>query len=165
MKIKSYVLGCLLICTTVGILPGAYASPGKTYFGISAGTSDDEFFDETDTGIKFLLGYQASSNVSVEAAYVDLGTFFGVFSESGLALNAVGMLPAGDNLSIFGKIGLFSWEFESGGFSETGTDIAYGFGLDFTVNKQISLVAEYEVFDVFDADVSLLSLGLKFYFK
>ncbi len=167
MTVKSIVLGCALIAANLFILPGTYAAAGDKYFGISVGSSDDDVFNETDTGIKLILGFQPSDVVALEIAYVDLGDFdtiFGSVSQSGIALNAIGKIPLNNDVALTGKLGMYSWDISLGSASNTGTDLAYGFGVEVKVSKEVSIVAEYEMFDVDDGDVSLISGGAKFYF-
>lgn len=165
MTIRSILLGCTLILANLFILPTTYAAAGDKYFGISVGSSDDDVFNETDTGIKLILGFQPSDVVALEIAYVDLGDFIGdVVSQSGIALNAIGKIPLNNDVAITGKLGMFSWDISAGSLSNTGTDLAYGFGVEVKVSKEVAIVAEYEMFDVDDGDVSLISGGAKFYF-
>jgi len=67
-------------------------------------------------------------------------------------------------LGIFAKYGMVSWDAEItiDGLSEAedGSDPAYGVGAKIAIGS-IDLRAEYEVFDIEDAeDVSMISVGL-----
>ena len=168
MKIKSIVLGCTLVAANLLILPITYAAAGDKYFGLSVGSSDADTPNETDTGIKLILGFQPSDAVALEIAYVDLGDFdtggSGSLSISGIALNAIGKIPLNNDIAITGKLGMYTWDTDLSPGSDSGTDLAYGFGVEVKVSKEVAIVAEYEMFDVDDGDVSLISGGAKFYF-
>ena len=47
--------------------------------------------------------------------------------------------------------------------SDDGSDMGYGLGLSFGLGS-VSVRGEYEVYDVEDADVSMLSLGVVYQF-
>lgn len=50
-------------------------------------------------------------------------------------------------------------------FSDDGTDLTYGFGVNIGVSNQMSVRAEWENFtDISGGDVSLISAGLTFNF-
>lgn len=132
--------------------------------------------DEDDTAYKAFVGYNfdlPSINLGVEAGYVDFG-------EPDVALN-VGELqfdPTGINLwgiagieagpvDIFGKLGYIAWDVDARAlgesFSDSGSDIGYGLGIGFGVGP-VQIRGEYEVYDIEDADVSMLSLGVVYRF-
>lgn len=133
-------------------------------------------FDASDTSYKLIAGWRFLDWFSVEANYVDLGTasdrIEGQRIEtdvSGVSLAAVGFLPIGP-VDLFAKLGAINWNADvaapgtglSG--SEDGTDFAYGIGAQFRV-WSLGLRAEYERFDVSDADtVDLISVGVTWTF-
>lgn len=75
--------------------------------------------DETDTAWKAFAGYRFSRNLAIEGGYMDLGEFsvrrnmtapaIGSVAASieatGWFVDAVGILPVGTNLELFGKLG------------------------------------------------------------
>jgi OOP family OmpA-OmpF porin len=91
---------------------------------------------------------------------------------SGLNASSVGRLPLGDAFALFGKIGFASYDAEVsariGGASASedasDEDLTYGVGGEFRVGQAFGLRAEYEVLDISDADVNLISLGGVFRF-
>jgi len=130
-------------------------------------------FDEDDFAWKAFGGYNFDLtviNLAIEAGYVNLGSpsgdllgipvkvdvdGFDVFGVFGFNLGPVG---------IFAKAGVISWDAEISvdglGDSDDGSDPAYGVGAKIAIGS-IDLRAEYELFDIEDAeDVSMLSVGL-----
>ncbi|MEE4639753.1 MAG: outer membrane beta-barrel protein [Wenzhouxiangella sp.] len=129
-------------------------------------------FDDGDSAWKVFGGLNFDAfviDLAVEGGYVDFGgpseqvagndvrfdlNGWDVFGLAGVELGPVG---------VFAKAGLIDWSADatvngtrvSG---DSGTDPAYGVGLRFSLFST-ELRAEYEFFDIDNADVSLLSLG------
>jgi OOP family OmpA-OmpF porin len=175
----------------------AFAQP---YIGFSAGQSDvDESMvipglldpggtvDGKDGAFKLFGGYQFNPNFALEAALVDLGdvSYSGFFTgtpggpvsggriqNSGLNLSAVGVVPLGQRLVLFGKVGMFLWYSEAsdvtGGFAfyseEDGADLSIGLGASVAIGQRVSLRAEWERFDLSNVGVDLVTVGFTFRF-
>ena len=86
----------------------------------------------------------------------------------GLSLSALGFLPIGP-VDLFARVGAIDWDAELsapgiGRGSDDGTDLTYGVGAQFRV-WGLSLRAEYEVFDISDADtVDMISASVTWTF-
>lgn len=159
------------------------------YIGASAGgaTVDAQFdtstipelpssFDEDDTAYKVFAGYKFDLPLvalGVEGGYVDFGepdvtidTTELVLDPTGVSLFGVATLDAG-LIDIFAKLGYISWDVKATiageSFSDDGSDMGYGAGLSFGLGP-VDIRGEYEVFDIEDADVSMLSVGIVFQF-
>jgi outer membrane immunogenic protein len=130
-------------------------------------------FNEDDFAWKAFGGFNFDLpviNLAVEGGYVNLGgpsgdllgapvevttDGFDVFGVVGVDLGPLG---------VFAKYGMISWdaEFSVDGLAEAedGSDPAYGVGASIGLGS-VNLRAEYEVFDIADAeDVSLVSVGI-----
>jgi len=156
----------LVMLISVSITPSAFAVEVGPYFGFSLGTADDDILNEDDSGFKIFGGTNLSEQYGFEIAFVDLGEYVGgAISQSGLAFDLVGYFPVAQNVDIFGKVGLFLWTVDIGPFSDDGTDLTYGFGVNVGIANQMSVRAEWENFtDISGGDVSLVSAGLTFNF-
>jgi len=161
-----------------------FAADNGIYLGASVGQTgvqaDDIGFDGGDfdgdaTGFKAIAGWRFVDWLSVEANYVDLGsgddTVDGEKLEidaSGISLSAIGFLPIGP-VDVFARVGAINWDADVkspsfGSISDDGTDLTYGVGAQFRV-WSLALRAEYEVFDISDADtVDMISLGVTWTF-
>lgn len=135
-----------------------------------------EDIDEDDTAYKVFAGYKFDLPVldlGVEAGYVDFGA-----PEIDVLAEEVDLEPTGINLwgiagieagpvDLFAKLGYISWDIEASvqgqSVSDDGSDLGYGVGLSFGLGS-LSVRGEYEVYDIEDADVSMLSLGLVYQF-
>lgn len=137
--------------------------------------------DEDDTAFKLFVGYKFDLPVidlGIEGGYVDLGepeieidTIIGT-QEIGLETTGINVwgtagLEVGP-VDVFGKFGYISWDVEAGidGFdsvSDDGNDTGYGLGVSFELGS-VQIRGEYEVYDIDDADIEMLSVGIAFYF-
>jgi OOP family OmpA-OmpF porin len=166
-------------------LPALSADNG-IYLGASLGQSgvsvDETFagenfsFDTDSTGFKAIAGWRFLDALAVETNYVDLGSGDDrVGGETiktdvnGVSLSAVGFLPVGP-VDLFARIGVINWNADveipslDASLSDDGTDLTYGVGAQFRV-WSLSLRAEYERFDISDADtVDMVSLGVTWTF-
>lgn len=179
---KKTVLVAALLAATAG------AQAADFYVGGSVGSSkyhaDDDggvrFVDKTDTGYKAFGGVQIIPNFAVEFGYVDMGklraevTPFSVdLKGRGVFVDAVGLLPVTDTVTLFGKVGAFNGKVKGSvngidAGDDSGTDVKFGLGASFAVTPKIAIRAEWERyrFNVFDdkGDTDLASVGVSFKF-
>lgn len=173
--------------TALGLFSvNSQAADNGIYLGASVGQSSTEYdqsfagedfsFDASSTGFKAIAGWRFLDWLAVEGNYVDLGSgddnVLGEKIETdinGVSLSAVGFLPVGP-VDLFARVGAINWnaDLEAPGLgisgSDDGTDLTYGIGAQFRV-WSLSLRAEYEIFDISDADtVDMVSLGVTWTF-
>ena len=103
--------------------------------------------DDSDTTWGLFGGYQISRNFAAELGYHDLGSA----SASGASYDAkawelVGLAawPLTEQFSVYGKLGAFRGEAKAQGLKETNTDVTYGVGLQYDLNKNLGLRGEYQ---------------------
>jgi len=130
-------------------------------------------FDEEDFAWKAFGGYNFDLpviNLAIEGGYVNLGSpsgdLLGLETQIDVdGIDVFGVLGVDlGPLGVFAKYGMVSWDAEItiDGLSEAedGSDPAYGVGAKIAIGS-IDLRAEYELFDIEDAeDVSMISVGL-----
>jgi OOP family OmpA-OmpF porin len=156
----------------------AVAADNGIYLGASVGQSglqiDDFNYDASATGYKLIAGWRFLDWLAVEGNYIDFGSgddrVEGTKIEAeadGISLSAVGFLPVGP-VDLFARVGAVDWSADlsapgigSGG--DDGTDLTYGVGAQFRV-WSLSIRAEYEMFDISDADLDMISLGVTWTF-
>lgn len=203
------VTGGLLAGQAVAAEQGGYAgfAIGQSRANVDKGDIDSAFsalglgsnttVDETDIGFKIYGGYQFNRNFALEGGYTDLGkaTSHTIVTSGGsgtgdaewkaysIDLSALGMLPVGNQISLFGRAGLSFWNLDfrftavgPGGIgiaseSTSGVSPLLGIGAIFKFTPQLALRAEFERhFSVGDnnttgkSDIDLVSLGLQFRF-
>jgi OOP family OmpA-OmpF porin len=172
------------------------ASPAfaQTYFGGALGSSAASLSTivipgstasmstktETDSGVKFLVGYKIRPNFALEGGYVNLGKFSSttnmtaptVGSEksetksSGWSMMAVSFINLTPSFAAFGKAGGYygttTVDLSTSGTvvlspgvavsnSKSAFSLAYGIGIQYDITKAISVRAEIERFPDLDA--------------
>ena len=174
---RKQILTGLVATLALTTLPAVAADNG-IYLGASVGQSglqiDDFDYDADATGYKLIAGWRFLDWLAVEGNYIDFGsgddTVAGTKIETeadGFSLSAVGFLPIGP-VDLFARVGAVDWsaDLSSPGFgrgSDDGTDLTYGIGAQFRV-WSLSIRAEYEMFDVSDADLDMISVGVTWTF-
>lgn len=133
--------------------------------------------DEDDTALKAFIGYRFELpviSVGIEGGYVDLGEPDILvagdplqFDVTGVNLWGLASLDLG-LFDVFGKLGYISWDVEAdylgASASEDGSDLGYGIGAAFDLGP-LQIRGEYEIYDLDDTDVSMLSVGLAYQFN
>lgn len=140
------------------------------YIGGSIGINDDE-----ESVWRVLGGYQVHRNLAVELGYTDLGdmTVGGRPAEANAwELVGVGLFPLNESFSLLGKLGAYRGEAEGGGLRETRTDLTYGLGAEYNMNRNLGLRLEWQRYTDFGggafgsrADQDILSLGAIYRFR
>jgi Outer membrane protein beta-barrel domain len=171
---------------TVLLLASATATAADNGFYVGAGvgqanveiddlgTLSGDDFKGDDTGYKFIVGFRPLDWLGLEANYVNFGkpedtvaTLTGpqtVKTEGdGISAFAIGFLALGP-VDIYAKGGIITFDTQLAGFSEEGTELAYGVGAQFRL-LGLSIRAEYEIFEA-DAldDLSMISVGVTYTF-
>lgn len=180
-----------LVLTLIAAAIAAPAFAGNVYVGGSVGRAEQKLsadgisMSDNDTGTKVVGGYQVTPAVGVEAGYAILGE--SNISGGGYAVGAepksfyvavTGTMPLTPVVAGFVKLGaahtrsdVFASDrnfFYSG--KAKNTSVLAGVGASYAINKQLSLVVEYEHFGkvVSEEGVSLkadlLSAGVRFQF-
>jgi len=174
---RKQIITGLIATLSLASLPAVAADNG-IYLGASVGQSslqvDDFNYDASATGYKLIAGWRFLDWLAVEGNYIDFGSgddrVEGTKIETeadGISLSAVGFLPVGP-VDLFARVGAVDWsaDLSSPGLdngSEDGTDLTYGVGAQFRV-WSLSIRAEYEMFDVSDADLDMISVGVTWTF-
>ncbi len=170
MDIKRLITA-IIICLGVTTIPLASAAEGPWYVGAGTGSTDmNESGLDDDSGTKFYGGYQFTDRYALEGGHTDLGSFGfdvpffggGDIDVDGIQVAGVASFPLKDRFSIFGKAGVYMWDADIsvpvlGSGSDDGTDIMYGFGLNYGADNW-GIRGEWEHFD--EVDVDMLSVGV-----
>jgi len=164
----------LVICLAASFLgmPAAVVAGAESglYIGVGVGDASvkDSNFDASDSAYKVFGGYNIGFiplvDFAVEASYVDFGkpsTSAGSIDVSGYNAFGLAGLSFGP-FGIFAKAGMLSWDsdatFGASSTSESGSDPAYGLGARLAIGS-FSVRAEYEVYDLDDADLDMVSVS------
>jgi len=148
------------------------------------GITSSSSTDDTDTGWKLFAGYRFMKYLAVEGAYTNFGeaTAHSIITPPGTVdttleaeawtVSALGILPLGDQFSLFARLGVNFWNVDisavgtGGGTTaavsddDDGTDMVYGVGAAYSFTNNLSVRGEWERYDFDDGDVDLWSVGL-----
>ena len=161
------------------------------YIGGNVGRSEQKAdlegfsFKDTNTAYKLYGGYNFNQNFGIEGGFADLREAEISANRARVAskprsiyVAATGTLPLNEQFALFGKAGVaqthVKFSASAPGISESASDnqasAFAGVGASFAVNKNVSIVAEYEYFGKVakdgDANVKadLLSVGVRYKF-
>lgn len=143
------------------------------YIGGSVGQTDYSSDFDTATSIELKGGYKFNENFGLELAYVDLGEadfedINGNVSVDGFKASVVGFIPVAETVSLYGKVGLYTWDadFETslGSASDDDSDIAYGIGAAWGVADNLDVNFGYDIYDFEDDEATNINLGLTYKF-
>ena len=166
----------------LGLLIAGTAS-AEGYFGVGAGKAEadvDGIDLGDDTGIKVFGGSKINPNFGFEISYIDFGetTLTGngsvTLEASGFDFALMGILPAGQSVELFGKVGILMWDADatyvsvpgigSGTVSDDGTDINFGVGINFNMSDKFTFRGSYEMFEMDDIEIDYLSAAVLYRF-
>lgn len=182
LRIAGVGLAVLLAPAVASADSGFYIGAGAGGATIEAELGDTGIpgvpssLDEDETATKIFGGYTFDLpffDIGVEVGYVDFGEpeidILGdqlKFDTTGINAWGIATFNAG-LIDLYGKLGLISWEadasFLGNSASEDGTDPGYGIGAAFGIGP-LEVRGEYEVYDLDDTDVSMLSVGVLYRF-
>jgi opacity protein-like surface antigen len=193
-----------IVCLSAMSAPAAFAEP---QFGVFGGLGQSKFtaadpggsLSKTDTG--FSLGglYKFNDNFALEGRYDDFGAFenkavdstdFIKVAASALSLGVRAGVPVSDLVNIYARLGASQWDLDAdrkdagevSSASDSGTELYYGFGVEFSLSPRWSITAEYsglepdlysaeddgsieaEIFGGVDLKLTTLNLGVNYFF-
>ena len=151
------VLGAAAVAISVGAQAQTGSAPAvpNIYAGVEIGRSD--VGSEDDIGFKIFGGYQFTRNIAAEIGY---GMLFDKSDVEVTALEfvAVGMFPLANQISLIGKLGLANVEADGPGGSEDKTELTWGIGVQFDVNRNLGLRALWQRYET-DDELDWFTIG------
>jgi len=159
--------------------------------GQSEADLDYSISDDTDTYLGVGVGFKVNKNLAFEVSYRDFGEVEDKYDDDGfdvketysadaISFAAVGIIPVGSSIELFGKLGIDLWNAEwkgqaTDGFTnysdsekDDGTDLFYAIGAAYDVTASTDIHIEYQKhsFEVSggDMDVDVLAVGVNFGF-
>jgi OOP family OmpA-OmpF porin len=165
MKLKSKVLAATLAAAALGLaapIAGfAQTAPDRGwYIGADIGRAD--FGSDKDTAFRILGGYQINRNFAAEIAYHNLYDKDGVKGKA-WEFAGVGLFPLANRFSLLGKLGLARAESEAPGVDVKKTELLFGIGVQYDVNRNVGVRAQWNRINTYN-EVDILSLGVIYRF-
>jgi OOP family OmpA-OmpF porin len=148
---------------------GAY---GMTSLDVDTSSFPGLTLDDGDSGFKIYGGFQFNKHLGAEVGYVDFGKFpvtaggSGDLSATAYTLAGVGTLPLNESFALYGKVGLWMWKSKSSIPGTTGTDdsdVFFGAGVRYNLNKNWGLTLDLEQYDASDS-ITMTSIGVRYKF-
>jgi OmpA-OmpF porin, OOP family len=156
------LLGAAALTMSGGVLAQGFgtapsmATVPNFYAGLEIGRAD--VGDDDDIGFKIFGGYQFHRNIAAEVGY---GMLFDKSDVEVTALEfvAVGLFPVANQFSIIGKLGFANVEFDAPGFSDDKTELTYGVGVQFDVNRNLGVRALWQHYDSDPEELDWFTIG------
>jgi OOP family OmpA-OmpF porin len=158
--------------TLLAASPAMAADDGGFYVGAGVGqfSVDEGSFDESDTGYKLFGGWMFNQYVGGELEYIDGGTVgdndFGI-DTTAFNVSLKGNWPVTEQFDVYGKVGYFFWDADidlSGDSgqerNDSGSDLSWGLGAGYDFTDNFGVVAEWQWFQIEEADAEMLSAGV-----
>lgn len=184
-KIKAGAAGALLAAAS--LVPLSASADSGFYLGgaigsatveanVDVGLPTVEEFDKSDAGYKVFAGYNfqlSALALGLEGGYTNFGkpntTIQGAeiaVEPTGINLWGIAALGLGP-IDVYGKAGYLVWDADAiidGTVSkDDGSDLGYGVGVRFNAGR-LQIRGEYELFDIDQADLTMLSVGFAYRF-
>lgn len=171
-----------LLAALIAVAPAFAQAQGFIELGIGQSKADLDLalpgvsIDEKDSTFAISGGYMFNPNFGGEIGYRDLGEINATgpggsvtIGVTGFMLGGVGRFYVAERLSLVPRFGLYLWDVDasaSNGFSDSdsGSDIYFGIGADFQINKQVHLGLHFARFDIDGDDVDVIEAKLGFSF-
>jgi OOP family OmpA-OmpF porin len=175
----------LLVAMIGAALAVPFAAQAEgAYVGVNAGSakqtasSSGYSGNDSETGFKLYGGYDFTQNFGIEGGYIDLGNanisngpISASIKSTALYVAGTATLPLNTQFSLFAKLGVTENRAESIGYpTNTKTSALIGVGAAYNINKNLSVVAEYEDFGKVYEDptanikADMFSVGLRYKF-
>ena len=152
----------MLGAAAMTVSAGALAQSATTGFYVGAEVGQTDVASEDDIGFKILGGYRFHPNIAAEVGY---GMLFDKDDVEVTAMEfvAVGMFPIANQFSILGKLGLANVEVDTPFGSEDKTELTWGVGVQFDINRNLGVRALFQRYETDDA-VDVIGVGVTYKF-
>ncbi len=137
------------------VVASAFAADNGAFVVLDAqswSTTNSAPFGNPSVGLRIGGGYHFTRNVGLEVDYAksgDTSAYLGAkFNVSSIQVAAVGTYPINDMFDVYAKLGMASNKVNHSGpgtcNSCSKTDLMYGVGGQYNVNKQVGIRLEYD---------------------
>jgi OmpA-OmpF porin, OOP family len=163
----------IVLAVMLSAFIAAPAVAADMYVGVNVGSAKIDASNlDTTTSFALLGGYTINEYFAAELAYSDFGSKdYPGFSlkSSAWSISGVGSYPFNEQFSVFAKLGFATTSTDTSGSSTSKSDLTYGIGGQYNVNKQIGIRLGYDVYKVADPtsatfDQTVTSIGGVFNF-
>ncbi|KGF81076.1 hypothetical protein IA69_15020 [Massilia sp. JS1662] len=171
---KKLLLALIATSAVAGAAQAQTTAP-HAYVGIGAATADNKSTDDYHTSAKIYGGYEFDQNWGVEAGYTNFDKQDipgGNVKGSGTYVAGKYSMPLGERFTGYGKLGVSYNERKYSGLvggqiNNYDTGLYGGVGVEYKLNQNLALNAEYERYGkdkAFGAKADVYTVGLKYGF-
>jgi opacity protein-like surface antigen len=171
---KKLLLALIATSAVAGAAQAQTTTP-HAYVGIGAATADNKSTDDYHTNAKIYGGYEFDQNWGVEAGYTNFDKQDipgGNVKGSGTYVAGKYSMPLGERFTGYGKLGVSYNERKYSGMvggqvNNYDTGLYGGVGVEYKLNQNLALNAEYERYGkdkAFGAKADVYTVGLKYGF-
>jgi OOP family OmpA-OmpF porin len=171
---KKLLLALIATSAVAGAAQAQTTTP-HAYVGIGAATANNKSADEYKTNAKIYGGYEFDQNWGVEAGYTNFDKEdipVGNVKGSGTYVAGKYSVPLGERFTGYGKLGVSYNERKLssstlGQVNSYDTGLYGGVGVEYKLNQNLALNAEYERYGkdkAFGAKADVYTVGLKYGF-
>ena len=151
----------------------------RFYIGADIGYASYQEMDDGSAGFSLYGGYNLNEVLAIDLGWTDLGDVTGDSKDaevSALYLDIMGRFPLQTDLTLFGKVGLASWDYEAtqgaATDSDSDIDVYFGIGMDYDVSgsSAVRFSADFfsikpELFNVKQDDENLIFFSIGYVYK
>ena len=171
---KKLLLALIATSAVAGVAQAQTTAP-HAYVGIGAATANNKSTDDYKTNAKIYGGYEFDQNWGVEAGYTNFDKEdipVGNVKGSGTYVAGKYSVPLGERFTGYGKLGVSYNERKVssstlGQINSYDTGLYGGVGVEYKLNQNLALNAEYERYGkdkAFGAKADVYTVGLKYGF-
>ena len=137
------------------------------YAGGSVGNANYNETDDSDIGFDLFAGFNLNEVLSVELGWANFGEADNAGTIEVTALHAaiIGHLSLQNDLSVYGKLGISSWDADltvgSVKESDSDTDVFFGLGVDYDITGKTSVRFGIDQYAIDEEDITMYSVGIK----
>ena len=180
---KKLIVALIASAAAISAAQAQTTTPGHAYVGVGVATADHEDGNGFDSdgykaSGKLFGGYEFNQNWGVEAGYTDFRKADvnsvagrGETKGYGYYVAAKATAPINEKFDVYGKLGLQNSqrELSTAGLTvkDHATDAYGALGVQYKVNQQVGLIAEYERYGKskdFGATANVLTVGARYSF-
>lgn len=140
----------------------------RLYLGASFGSAVYDQADDSSAAFALFGGYHLNEVLALDLSYSDLGKAEkgnAKAEASAFSLGVLGKLPVQTNLTLFGKVGLSSWDLDVSpdSVSDNDIDVSYGVGADYDISGTTAVRFGVDFYSLNGADaeedINVFSIG------
>ena len=151
-----------------GIYVGINVGKAKHNIGFSSAATAAAHDDDGGTSLTVFIGRDLNETIAIEGFYAKHGKTGFTGSTDTIKASTMGIVAKvgtdlTDDFRAFVKVGYHSWKVDQT-TDDDGTDVMYGFGVEYKMSATTAVVAGYDRFTYDSDNITDMSIGIKYRF-